>query len=152
MEVCVQSLWGSIKSDLKGYLGEFCCKSPVVESSIENLDENIVLSIATSDVFVVERPGCPYCQSAHDTLRIIEDTSINRPSIVFKSTLSGSPLHSSLSVALGKPNLTFPVIFIRGRYIGGNAELQSSNLDQLLSAPFEDFIAQTHERTGKMFV
>lgn len=118
-------------------------------------------AIDSSDVAIFTRPGCPHCEESIATLRsslgqdwraferpegdsdggdLDKDTALLRCG----TTVRVEPvqrqqlaLHAALQEAAGSTAVTYPHIFMRGRLIGGNTELQQLVETGALSAQLE---------------
>jgi glutaredoxin 3 len=74
------------------------------------------------DVAVFTKVGCPYCAKAEDLLA----SGLSRQGGAFTllaTVGTAAATRDALGRALGLPTVTFPVIFVRGVYVGGSDEL-----------------------------
>ena len=107
-----------------------CCRGNAAETPPLSLRPSIVSDINASDLFIISKPGCPYCASAHEILAderarlkfsyLSRDFAANGGGT---ATVDARDIEA-LSNVLDKQAMTFPVVFLRGQYIGGRDELR----------------------------
>lgn len=76
--------------------------------------------IQSNSIFVASKTYCPYCQ---ETLRTFDDLNIKPYVLQLNQIGDGSDIQDALAEITGQS--TVPNIFIDGRHIGGNSDLQS---------------------------
>lgn len=94
--------------------------------------EKVNKLIKEKPVFVASKTYCPYCQASLKTLDEVKAD----PYVLQLNTIDdGSDIQDALEQITGQR--TVPNIFIGGKHIGGNSDLQalksSGKLDELLS-------------------
>lgn len=120
-----------VKSDIVSYLEEYKCTIFVDSADTLEAQNDLQISIERNDVVVIEKEGCGFCERAKSLLR--EEYDLNPKLIV------GTPpaYRAALKKILGLPVLTFPVVYIKGMYLGGEEEIQrlhrSGELSKLIS-------------------
>ncbi|CDO92713.1 unnamed protein product [Kluyveromyces dobzhanskii CBS 2104] len=93
--------------------------------------------IKSSKIFVASKTYCPYCQATLKTL--FEDKKVDKQSatvLQLNQAEDGAEVQEALLEITGQS--TVPNIFINGKHIGGNSDLQALNksgdLDRLLAS------------------
>lgn len=137
------SAWAKASSkmmeDLKSYLNEYTCciKRRDPQGTAEKI-ELITQLVNDNDVSVFAKDGCGFCTRAKDLLAA-EKT---RGGLSFSQmdVIGTAPdFRAALKAATGVPLVSFPMIFIRGVFIGGGDQLSKLVLDRrllpALSAP-----------------
>ena len=148
-EPIINKVVGFAKSDVLDYLREYydiiCCAGTKNEEKVTQqagiLRASLVADINSHDMFLVLKPSCPCCSAAQEVV------SEEQGKTVFSMKTSDISLNAedfpALKRALGRQNLTFPVIFIRGEYIGGCDDLkkliQQGSFNGKLLQPFHSF-------------
>lgn len=94
--------------------------------------ERLTSLIKGHSVFVASKSWCPYCRNTLDTLKAAGAT----PEVLqLDQDKEGSTLQKALQDMTGQR--TVPQIFVGGKFIGGNSDLQaiqSSKLKEMLTA------------------
>jgi len=128
--------------DLLGYIGEFtdpvrllCCGS---RHGLRDTDgwSTVQKAVDNHEVVIFKLQGCGYCERAQELL--------GNAGITAFSMLGTEPeIKSVLQDELRQPLITFPVILVRGVYLGGFDQLQdameSGRFDELRSGPQRHF-------------
>lgn len=84
-------------------------------------------AIKNNKVFVASKTYCPYCQA---TLKTFEQTSVQPYVMQLNTMADGDAIQEYLKELTGQR--TVPNIFINGKHIGGNSDLQQlKSLDAL---------------------
>ncbi|CAH01104.1 dithiol glutaredoxin GRX1 [Kluyveromyces lactis] len=93
--------------------------------------------INSSKIFVASKTYCPYCQATLKTL--FEEKKVDKKLatvLQLNQLEDGSDIQDALAEITGQK--TVPNIFINGKHIGGNSDLQelnnSGDLDKLLAS------------------
>lgn len=117
-------------------------ESQKVEADVNRLSEDY-------DVVLYIKPGCGFCASA--------EALLTNEGISFKA-IDGTDEASRLGLkqALRLPLLSFPLIFVKGTYIGGSDQLHelkdSGRLDSYVKATKQPFPGTPPEDPVKLFV
>lgn len=82
--------------------------------------------IATNDVFVASKSYCPHCSSAK---RLLEKVTPNAYVLELDTMEDGDDIQQALAKITGQR--TVPNIFIKGKHIGGNSDLQALGESQI---------------------
>lgn len=85
------------------------------------LDKTKVKNLIDSNsIFVASKSYCPYCK---ETLSTLEDLKVQPYVLQLNQIGDGSEIQDALAEITGQS--TVPNIFIDGKHIGGNSDLQS---------------------------
>ena len=97
--------------------------------------QNVKKAISSSKIFVAHKSYCPYCHATLNTLlkdKKIPESKINL--LELDTMKDGAEVQDALAEISGQR--TVPNIYILGKHIGGNSELQQldkeGKLDELL--------------------
>jgi glutaredoxin len=129
------------KSDAKSYMHEYLDIFRGQQFDAERVDEFVGVVNDGVAVTMFVKKSCTYCTSATAML----NGELERSQFTFSSIdgATDDAAKDALKAMMGDPNLTFPVIFIRGRYIGGSQQLKEIINQQrfaaLLSEPQSTF-------------
>jgi len=93
---------------------------------------NVDNEVGKKGAVIFMKPGCPYCKEAIQTLEKIVD----RDDIHAVNVNDHASILANLAAKTGRR--TVPNIFIRGRYLGGNDELQASVRSQRFADLYND--------------
>mmetsp|Transcript_23466 Transcript_23466/g.28208 ORF Transcript_23466/g.28208 Transcript_23466/m.28208 type:complete len:139 (+) Transcript_23466:104-520(+) len=119
------------------------CSASVILSSGENAETFISQSIQDNSVIVFSKSYCPYCRRTKSLLSDITkstDIDVQIVELDLQQENDGQLIQSELLRLTGQR--TVPNVFIHGKHIGGNSDLQqladSGELSQILQAPEKD--------------
>lgn len=82
--------------------------------------------IAANDVFVASKSYCPHCSSAK---RLLAKVTPNAYVLELDTMEDGDDIQQALAKITGQR--TVPNIFIKGKHIGGNSDLQALGESQI---------------------
>ena len=98
------------------FKGLFSKQAPVTQDAILNAQKYI----KSDKVFVASKSYCPYCRQ---TKALLEKIGVKNWKVIELDTMSnGSEIQNALYEISGQQ--TVPNIFINGKHIGGNSDLQ----------------------------
>lgn len=111
--------------DMWAYMEEYrvCCQPCLHKQSKirSELDGVVRYAVDSYKVVVFEKPRCGFCKRAKRLLSNYDIVADDLKVIVG----SGPPLRrAALRRALSLPSLTFPIIFMNGRYLGGCEDIE----------------------------
>mmetsp|Transcript_9313 Transcript_9313/g.13182 ORF Transcript_9313/g.13182 Transcript_9313/m.13182 type:complete len:139 (+) Transcript_9313:131-547(+) len=120
------------------------CSASVLLSSGENAETFVSQSIQDNSVIVFSKSYCPYCRRTKSLLSDMTkstDIDVQIFELDLQEENDGQLIQSELLRVTGQR--TVPNVFIHGKHIGGNSDLQelanSGKLSQVL---------QVHEKDG----
>jgi len=93
---------------------------------------NVDNEVGKKGAVIFMKPGCPYCKEAIQTL----EKMVDRDDIHAVNVNDHASILGNLVAKTGRR--TVPNIFIRGRYLGGNDELQASVRSQRFADLYND--------------
>ena len=138
------------KTDLLGYLSEFrvllSCSSdepPEVKEAIATIEAHA----AAHDVVVYRKLGCRYCAAAEGLLLRLHNSA--QPFDLQLQLGTDARVRRALEILLGVSGVTFPVVVVRGVFVGGSddlAELHSAAqlVPMLTAAPVPFLRGEVH--------
>lgn len=109
----------------------FLTATPPRQMSAETVSQ-IKTLIATKEVFVASKTYCPYCTAAK---RLLEKVAPQAYILELDTMEDGDEIQQALAQITGQR--TVPNVFIKGKHIGGNSDLQAlgeSKIKKLISA------------------
>ncbi|KAK6872245.1 Glutaredoxin-C6 [Candida tropicalis] len=92
------------------------------EPASPELKKDIESTISSNKVVVYSKSYCPYCSSTKD---LLSKYNQNFKLIELDTLSNGSTIQNALQEITGQR--TVPNIFINGKHIGGNSDLQTLN-------------------------
>lgn len=114
------------------YLYKRFSRKQLTPEEMGAVKEQVLKLIKEKPIFVASKSYCPYCQA---TLRTFDSLKVEPYVLQLNEIDEGSEIQSILREITGQS--TVPNIFIGGKHIGGNDDLQSlktaGKLDALLS-------------------
>lgn len=125
------------QQDVRNYLREYmCCKD--TQGDVEEATNAIIEQVSNFDIVMFKKEGCGFCVRAKQLL--VEQGYTEHASLTYKETLGTSPaLRAALKSLTNVPAVTFPAIFLRGRFLGGGDELhkavETGSISSLLAEP-----------------
>lgn len=103
----------------------FLSATPVRPMSAETVAQ-VKNLIATKDVFVASKSYCPYCSAAK---RLLQKAAPEAYILELDTMEDGDEIQQALAQITGQR--TVPNIFIKGKHIGGNSDLQALGESQV---------------------
>jgi len=107
------------------------CKSSVMKMSTSPADF-AKTAIAANDVVVFSKATCPFCRK---TKGLLEDNQIPFTVYELNEMDDGADIQDALLEISGQR--TVPNVFIKGKHVGGNDDMQAASKDGSLKAMLE---------------
>lgn len=101
--------------------------APSHETFVRSLND-MAGTCSSRSVVVIVKPGCPHCESATEKL-----TAEGVTHTVIPSGALTTAVLQGMATKLGVS--TYPRIFMRGRFVGGNSDLQAMTSAEIRGAP-----------------
>jgi glutaredoxin len=142
-----------MQRDLTEYFLEYRCRKTVAKSNpeVDAFLDGIRRAVDEHDVVLFEKPGCGHCRRAKVVLA--EHYGHLDVRLLIGSTRPG---RNALKQALGHPEVSFPTIFVRGRYFGGASDLcalhDAGGIDALVATPRVPFAVGRVSRGAPQFL
>ncbi|GAA5994918.1 glutaredoxin [Rhodotorula paludigena] len=127
----------SFFSSIRNQVRYFVTSSNVSSENAQKVKDTVESIITTTPVAVFSKSWCPYCLDAKQTLaKLVPESKMKV--LELNQEEFGSAMQAQLAERVGASKVTVPQIYINGKLIGGNSDLQqlksSGKLDALLSA------------------
>jgi glutaredoxin len=101
-------------------------QSAVLPTTDSSFESSVIASLASTDVVIYSLPGCGFCERAKDAITATAAATPFSYAVVDGSSVDA---YQALQRVTRQASLTFPVVFVRGYYLGG-----ADQLDDLITA------------------
>ena len=113
-------------TDMHALLTGCPTQSAVLPTTDSSFESSVIASLASTDVVIYSLPGCGFCERAKDAITATAAATPFSYAVVDGSSVDA---YQALQRVTRQASLTFPVVFLRGYYLGG-----ADQLDDLITA------------------